>query len=380
MNVTRLVLAEAVHRKVSSLLMLVTMVAAVALVVFFITTGSAAERETRRLMRDAGLNIIILPKSADLDRYFAQGFADESMPAAYIDRLASQDVANRLIPMLRRRTSWNGREIMLTGIAGEIFADGKQKPGRVGVQVRSGELVVGAVTARQLDLQPGQEVDLLGESFHVDRCLVEKGTIEDITVYANLADVQRLLSLEGRLNEIQALECFCNDDELDPLTRLRAELEPLLPEAQIVRRSAIADARQQQRRMAQHFFGLLVPVVVVIAAVIIAAVATVNVRDRRREIGLLHALGYRPAALAGIFLGKAFLLGIFGAVLGIALGGWIAITFGPDVFKVTANAIRVDASVVMITIIVAPLFAAVACFIPTMLAASQDPAVFLREE
>lgn len=380
MNVARLVLAEAAHRKVSSLLMLVAIVAAVALVVFFITTGSAAERETRILMRDAGLNVIILPKSANLDRYFARGYVDESMPAAYIERLANQDVANRLIPMLRRRTSWHGSEIMLTGIAAEIFADGKRKPGRVGVQVPAGELVVGAVTARQLGLQPGQEVELLGELFHVDRCLLEKGTVEDITVYANLADVQRLLSLEGRLNEIQALECFCSEDERDPLARLRAELEPLLPEAQIVRRSAIADARQQQRRMAQDFFGLLVPVSVVIAAVWIAAVATVNVRDRRREIGLLHALGYRRAALAGLFLGKAALLGIFGAVLGLMLGGWIAVAFGPDVFKVTAKAIHVDASVVIITIIAAPLFAAIACFVPTMLAAAQDPAVHLREE
>lgn len=380
MNVTRLVLAEAVHRKVSSLLMLVAIVAAVALVVFFITTGSAAERETRVLMRDTGLNVIILPKSANLDRYFARGFVDESMPAEYIERLASQDVANRLIPMLRRRASWHGREIMLTGIAGEIFADGKQKPGRIGVQVPPGKLVVGAVTARQLGLQPGQEVELLGESFHVDRCLVEKGTVEDITVYANLADVQRLLSLEGRLNEIQALECFCSEDERDPLARLRAELEPLLPEAQIVRRSAIADARQQQRRMAQNFFGLLVPVSVVFAAVWIAAVAMVNVRDRRREIGLLHALGYRRAALACLFLGKAALLGILGAVLGVMLGGWIASAFGPDVFKVTAKAIHVDASVVIITIIAAPLFAAIACFIPTMFAAAQDPAVHLCEE
>jgi putative ABC transport system permease protein len=106
-----------------------------------------------------------------------------------------------------------------------------------------------------------------------------------------------------------------------------------------------------------------------------------NVRDRRPEIGLLRALGYNTARVMLLFLGKALLVGLLGAVAGFVVGTELGLQFGPGVFELTAKAmLRPDFSLLTRAAILAPLFAMVASFVPAVVAVTYDPATMLREE
>ena len=61
----------------------------------------------------------------------------------------------------------------------------------------------------------------------------------DRTVFA-VGDVQRLLELEGRINEIKALECLCLDPAIDSEARLREQLARVLPEEDVDRLREVA--------------------------------------------------------------------------------------------------------------------------------------------
>jgi ABC-type lipoprotein release transport system permease subunit len=84
--------------------------------------------------------------------------------------------------------------------------------------------------------------------------------------------------------------------------------------------------------------------------------------------------------VAGLFLGKASLIGLIGGGAGWALGTWLALRFGPDIFRVTAKAIQAEPRLGLWAMLLAPALAAVASFIPTMLAVTVDPAETLRSE
>ena len=73
------------------------------------------------------------------------------------------------------------------------------------------------------------------------------------------------------------------------------------------------------------------------------------------------------------------ILGIIGAILGFLFGTAFSLIYGPDIFIVTAKSIQPIYSLLVWSIIVAPLFAAISSFIPTMIAISTDPAIILRE-
>ena len=148
-----IILREAWHRPTTSALALVAVAAAVALVNLVVLLARAEEKETRLIQRDMGLNVLILPAATDLDRYWSLGYSEHSMPAEYMERVADQEVANRLIPLLRRRVRWRDMEVMLTGIAGEVFRAGTQMKPVFGMRIPAGDLVLGGAVARHLSLE-----------------------------------------------------------------------------------------------------------------------------------------------------------------------------------------------------------------------------------
>jgi len=379
----RLILREIKYRKMNFLLSLLAVVMAVALFVSFFTTGQASKRETIRLMRDMGFNLRIIPGGTDMNRFWTMGFSDRTMPEEYIYRLASQRNLSyaHLTAILQRKVTWRGREAILTGISPEVSPPGRRKP-PMSFTVGRGTVYVGFELARELGLERGDTVDIFGRPFTVERCLPESGSDDDIRIYEHLRDVQDLLGMAGRINEIRALECVCStgDSGRSSLAVLREQLARLLPEARVIRIRSIATARERQRRMVERYLAFIMPVVLIVCIVWIGTLAMINVHERRREIGIMRALGYGSAEIASLFLGKAALVGALGAVLGFGLGTALSLLYGPDIFKVTANMVKPVYGLLGWSFIVGPALAALSSFIPAMFAVTQDPAITLRGE
>ena len=380
MRTLHLILLELHHRRVGALLSLVALTAAVAVPVAFFTAGEASKRETSRLMRDLGFNLRIVPVGTDRDEFWRRGYSARTMPDSGVERFARQRgiAYNHLIAMLQRRVDWEGAPVIVTGIAHEVTPDGKRKAPML-FSVQRGTMHVGAEPARRLGLAKYDEVELLGHHFRVVDCLPATGSEDDVRVYLDLHDAQELLEMPGRINEIRALECYCKDPDVDSLARLEEELARILPEGELIRSEALAQARRRQRRMADEFAAHELPVTIVLCGLIIALLAALNVRERRLEIGVLRALGHGSRRIAGLFLGRALALGVAAGALGFALGTVSAHALGGAVFETPRGQVQTIWLLLPTALLAAPLFAVVASFVPTALAVTQDPAATLRE-
>jgi putative ABC transport system permease protein len=383
MSLWRVVLRELAHRKLNALLSTLGIAAAVALFVAYFTTAEAANRETTRLTRDLGFNLRIIPQDTHMERFWADGYADQTMPEETVQRLANHEgvwfVFNHLVATLQAKARLEGREILLTGLAPALTAPAQQKQ-PMGFAIEPGTVQVGFEVARQFGLRKGDSLELGGTRFTVARCLAESGTDDDLRVFGWLADVQRVLNLPGRINEIKAIDCLCLTADQDPLALLREELAKVLPEAKVVQLRTLADARARQRQSVTSHAAFFTPFLLTAAAAWVGVLAILNVRERRLELGILRALGYGSFRLAGLFLARAVLLGIVGAATGYLIGSALALHYGPGIFPVTAKAIQALPSLLLGSAIAAPAFAALASLIPAVLAVIQDPAVILREE
>jgi ABC-type lipoprotein release transport system permease subunit len=140
-----------------------------------------------------------------------------------------------------------------------------------------------------------------------------------------------------------------------------------------------ADKRARQRQMIERLAPYTIALVLAVAAAWVTALAVMNVRERYSEIGILRAIGYGTGTIAMLVLGRAILIGLVAALIGFALGSWFGLAVGPQLFPMTAAAIRVNWQLLGWALLAAPTLAAVASFIPAMVAVSHDPAVTLRE-
>ncbi|HUT10970.1 MAG TPA: FtsX-like permease family protein [Thermoguttaceae bacterium] len=420
MTTLKLLLAEIGYRKLNFALSLLAVTVAVSLLVAGPvviggygreTDAKLAELEdqTRNLMKDMGFNLMIVHRDTNMSDFWANDFAKETMPQEYVERLADDDRLTKvthLVATLQQRITWNGRQALLVGYLPETpkpykpqtkfaarMAEQERSKLPMGEDITPGTVRLGHELAKEKKV--GETVDLLGETFTIDRIDPEKGSKEDITIKVHLSDAQRLLGLPGKINQIFALECQCRAGDL-PI--IREQLESVLPEAQVTEFQSIAVARALQREevkinrqseqaRAETLATVITPLVVLAAAVWVGLLMLANVRERRCEIGILRALGKRSGTIAALFLGKAVLLGLAGAVVGFLLGTAIGYALGTEALGWVGAAPVYGAAdffsfpyyMLLIALVGAPMVSAAASYLPTLAALRQDPAVVLRD-
>ena len=383
MSVLSHIFREMGFRKLKALFSLLGLSLAVTVVVASQLIAEADERETRRVTRDMGFNLRLIPAKTDLTQFYRDGFSRHAMDVSMLDRLATQltnNVSfNHLVGSLRREYTINSQDVLLVGLSETYVAPGQgKKP--MGFVIKKGTIHIGSQVALVQKKKKGEKMHIGVREFTVANDTIETGTPDDITIFARLDDVQSVLGLAGKINEIEAIDCLCLTADQDPLAILRKEIGGILPEVQVVQKRTLADARAKQRQTREKVNGVVLPSVLLASAVWIALLAVFNVRDRRQEIGILRALGKGGGRIAGLFLGKAVMVGLVAALIGAALGTWVVLEFGPSLFPVTKKAIHANWPLAAQLIVATPLFAALASFIPAMLAVSHDPAETLRED
>ncbi len=420
MSVWRLVLREILYRKLNFGLAVLSVLTAVGCLVAVLillrlhdqrteelvaareaearTVGAKLQDDYRKLMLKLNFNIQILPKDQNLADHYAADYAARTMPEDYANRLARAGVVtiNHIAPSLRQRITWeeHKRTIILVGVRGElpIAGHGSKKPLLKRVPPRA--MFVGHELGVSLGLQKGQKVRLLGREFRVQEVKPATGTRDDITVWINLPEAQKLLKKEGQINEILALECNCASP--DRLGDVRKEVAKVLPDTLVIedgsralvraeaRNRAAAEARnavQREKRaraelraQREEFAAILVPLVLLGCTVWVGLLAFTNVRDRAEEIGILRALGVGSLRVFALFLGRALLVGFVGGLLGYAAGLLVGVLWAEG-----AVAGAFEAPLMLAIVVAAPVLCGLTCWVPALLASRQDPAIVLRE-
>ncbi|MEX2212503.1 MAG: FtsX-like permease family protein [Phycisphaeraceae bacterium] len=421
MNLTRLIFREIAHRRTNALLALLSVTAAVACLTAGLTLLrghdlatdrilAAKQEETeartkqltddyRKIVLELGFNVFIVPKGSSP---VATGPQPE-MPYEYVTMLSKADIItiDHLLPSLTVPLYWQEQkmQVTLTGIHGEVaIAGGKRK--RPLVQpVKPGEIVLGFKVAQSTKLKPGDKAALLGETFTISETHPFRGTPDDYTLWIDLAQAQKLLNREGVITAIQAINCLapnCHPDATG-IPSVTQEIAKVLPDTQVIidmgkartridarvraakEAEAALTAEKEQRAAVrgqmENFASILIPTVMVGCGLWIALLALANARERRGEIGILRALGVGKAGVLTLFLGKAVLIGLIGAGAGYALGFLGGAAFG----EASAGEL-IEPRTAVIVLIAAPLLATLASWLPSLVAAGQDPAVVLSEE
>jgi len=356
------------------------------------------EDDYRKIMKNLGFNLLILPKDQNLSDLYANDFANKYMPESYVDVLAASPsmLIRHLLPSLQQKIIWpeKRRTIILTGIRGEVPFLHKDPKEPMMVAVPKGTMIMGYELHNSMDLKVGDEIKLMGKTFTIGKCNESRGNKDDITVWIDLQESQKILNKEGKINAILALECHCSDSSLPMIID---EVHSVLPETQVIEKGSKvlmrAEARDRAAKEAQDaimaeiinrknlreqqekFASILVPLVLLTSTLWIAFLFIGNVRVRKSEIGILRAVGVKEISIMKLFLYKALLIGLSGAFIGYFLGVGIGSIWGGLFSSGLFNI-----SQFVLVMVFAPLLSLLAAYIPATIAARQDPAEILRED
>lgn len=403
MNVTKVVLKELTERKNQLVTSLVAIVMGIAVIVAIRSMTYYSEKAIALEMDALGANVLILPKGVTVDDYYRADLSDETMPEVYVDNILTSGLkgVDNMSPKLSMMAAVSGRETIVTGIrpkqeflakpawemAGSIFetpvgcavpAAGSSPKTTGAVDRRTpiealptDGVLLGSDVAARLSLAQGATLRVNGESFQVAGVLPVSGTVDDGRVFAHLDAVQRLSGQPGRVNAIEMMGC-CQEISKD----LIAGLNRLLPDAKVVTIKQVVSAQQRTNAMMRNFGLVFLIIIVLVGGASIANYMFANVFERRREVGILIALGAGSGLIQRIFLLKALILGLVGGIFGYLAGTALAMILGPQLAGI---AVSPRAEWLLYSVIISVGLSLAASVIPVYRAVKLDPFVTLQE-
>ncbi len=366
-----------------------------------------SDRAIAKQMSELGANVLLLPKNASLQDYYAADTNGNTLPEEYGTLLLLADLPGieHIAPKLSVKAELDGKNITLTGILPQsefdaqatwngvqafkkscgssackkravVDAANRSAPeslakGRFVGDIAKDEVIVGAEAAHTLGITPGKRIDLLGKSFQVAGVMPATGTVDDSRVFAHLHTVQRLAKAGETVNVIEIMAC-CED----AAGGLVGQLRELFPEAKVLTITQVVDTQVAVNGLMTRLSYLFFAILLVVGVASIAGTMFANVAERRREIGTLMALGATPSLIARLFLGKALLIGLAGGAIGYVCGTGLAVGLGPNWAGVAVQPVP---SLAAIAVLLAATVALVSSYLPARRAALIDPCLCFRE-
>jgi putative ABC transport system permease protein len=235
--------------------------------------------------------------------------------------------------------------------------------------------LVGRNVSRSLGLLRGSALALNYEDRSVNLTvagIVDAGGSEDNQIFVNLAVAQ---TLAGATNKIELVQLSVPGSP-DEIRGVQSRLQSALPGLVVKPIPQITEAEGKLLRRI-HFLifstGLLI---LVLTALCILATMAALAMERRKDVGLMKALGGSMQKVLRIFLAEVGVMALVGGVVGYALGMLLSIWMGQRVFgaSITPRWEVLPATIALMLVI------ALVGALPLRLLANVRPAVILRGE
>jgi putative ABC transport system permease protein len=294
-----------------------------------------AERKLTQEFRTLGANVVIAPPSGGGEAALAD--------AAVLDRIDSLRLARIIAtaPYLYVAANSGTQPVILAGTwfdqVSKMNSWWKVEGSAVTSRDDREHCLVGITAARQLGLSPGSSVQLRSGERNLSITvagIVTTGGAEDNQILTNLASVQLFAGLSGRVSLVQ-LSVSGTPAEIVGVTQKLAESLSGL-DVRPVRQIAAAEGTILGKIRGMIFWTIALILILSMLGVLASMAALAM--ERRRDVGLMKALGGTVPRIMRLFLAEAGALGAVGGLAGFLLGVVLARWIGERIFGVVISA------------------------------------------
>ncbi len=378
-----------------------------------LTTSFSMNEKLATEFRQFGANIMVMPRSDTIDVGLPGLSLGSITEQRYINESSLykvKDISNWsanvlgyapfLYQVVEARSGDNAQQVVLTGsyfdhpVDEIINADGSTwstglkkiasywdvKGDWVQNDNDTSGAMVGISVAEKLGLVSGSNISLnytdpetkeIRTTSLVVRGIVTTGGSEDNQIFVNLGVAQTLTARPDKVHVVQ-VSALCYQC---PAETIAQEIMFSMPDVQAKTVNQLVNSETSIMMSLQSMMGLVTFIALGASALGVMTTMTTSVIERRKEIGLMKAIGSTNRTIGSLFLAEAAIIGIVGGIAGFVVGFGLAELIGQSVF---GSGVSLMPMAIPITIGISVAVALLAAIIPVRRALKIEPAMVLR--
>jgi putative ABC transport system permease protein len=357
----------------------------------------AFESSYQLIIRKMGFTYRLIPSEQMEADFFSNGYSNKVMPYSIVTKLIKRKPLSieSAIPVLRKKIWWKeqGRSVLVCGI-GTDSINAVNLGEFIPIPPLHGKIAAGYCLGDDLKLKKSAKLTVNGNKFVVDSVHNQRGSTDDITLWLNLADAQKVLSKYDMISEIWL---WMKDDQSEGSDKTGKELAAIAKEYRVIemvprsvvkaksllaarketasalkRESELVASSQKHRN---RLLALAGTTGTIVGVVLIFLLSWANLSSRYGEIGLLRSIGFTSRQIFVLFLGRTSAMCLCGSAMGCA-GGCITGLF------LTSGNLNLSVSVMTSLLIVTTAFicSLLSGLLPAVHAVNRDPVTILMKE
>ena len=380
MNICKLVLRNLLRRKGRFIFTLLGITIGMASFVALLSLGGNMRSEVTKQANAMGSNLLITPKNwcaYDQISILTGNALPESLHYdVYESILGIEGIT--AVPYLTLSTGVQNSPVTVTGILPEEMKEFRSWETAQGDYFSTPDervVILGSGIADRFNLGLNDTVRIQGETFPVKAVLQENGNNDDISIYIPITVAQEIYNVGEYISYIGV--------KVDDLSKMEGYEAAILDVANV---SVTSD--KQLLSTVLSMLGSVNITLQMIAgvALIAAAFGIINtmmtaIYERRREIGIMRAIGGKSEVIFKVFVLESGLYGLFGGIIGVVAGFAISLIAAPIINQSGANAllkgasldVSIDAGIIIMSILFSIVISVVSGLYPAWKAAKLTP-------
>ena len=380
MNTLKLVYTNLLRRKGRFIFTLLGITIGMASFVALLSLGGNMRTEVTRQAGALGANIIVTPKNwcaYDQISILTGESLPESLQYEVFDKVSAIEGITA-VPYLTQKTAVRNNPVLVVGIMPHEMKEFKGWILSEGSYFESEDervAVIGSSLSGSFDIGLNDVLTIRGESFPIKAILEPTGNNDDTAIYLPISIVQEIYDVDGYISYIAA--------RVDDMTKMDSYIAAIVDVANVA-----VTTDQQLLSSVLAILGSVNVTLQLIAgvALIAAAFGIINtmmtaIYERRREIGILRAIGGKASTIFKLFLLESGIYGLLGGILGVFIGIGVSAIVAPIIAQSDFTALlkgatpeaTLDFSAVFITVPFSIFIAVVSGFYPAWKASRLNP-------
>lgn len=372
------------RRKAKLAFMIIGLVIAISTVVTLVTVSRVMNKDIANKLDEFGANILIVPKSDDISlsyggmsvsgvSYDVRNLKEDDIKA--IRTIKNKENISIVAPKLIHAATVFQKNVLVIGIDFSQEMRLKKWWTITGKKPEGNNVaLLGADVKNMLHLDVNQSFEINGHSFKITGVLEPTGSQDDGIIFISLAQAQELFGKPGQLSLIE-VSALCYDCPIDEIVRQTSEK---LPGAKVTAIKQVIESKMEAMHRFEHFSLGVSEIILFVGMLIVFTNMTASVNERRREIGVFRAIGFRQTHIMKIILTEALLTSSIAGIFGYFIGYGASRLVLPFITMNEQIVLPIYGDLLGFAVSLAAVIGVIAGIYPAFKASRLDPSVALK--